>query len=274
MTDAWLAQSVVTVAYGWRLERKDGVTLGFTSHDKNIVIDGLLLRASPGLIPASITQSSGLVTSGVDINGILSSDAIRADDLEMGRWNGASLSVFLFDWTQPSAGTRLLAAGELGAIRLRGFEFETELLGPAARLDRPIVPFTSPTCRARFCDGQCQLNQARYEYRRAIAGVTDDILYFSDMLPGLTNGFARGVLRRISGKACGTRHDILASGADWIRLVFPVVEPFASGDKVILVEGCDRRLETCATRFNNSLNFRGEPHLPGNDLLTRYPGAG
>jgi uncharacterized phage protein (TIGR02218 family) len=39
------------------------------------------------------------------------------------------------------------------------------------------------------------------------------------------------------------------------------------------VEGCDKRLETCRDRFANTLNFRGEPHLPGNDLLTRYPGS-
>ena len=40
-----------------------------------------------------------------------------------------------------------------------------------------------------------------------------------------------------------------------------------------LVEGCDKRLETCLSRFGNVVNFRGEPFLPGIDLLTRYPGA-
>ncbi len=43
-----------------------------------------------------------------------------------------------------------------------------------------------------------------------------------------------------------------------------------AGALVELVEGCDRRFETCCTRFANAANFRGEPFLPGNDLLTRY----
>ena len=43
--------------------------------------------------------------------------------------------------------------------------------------------------------------------------------------------------------------------------------------RVRLVEGCDRRLATCRDRFANAVNFRGEAHLPGNDLLTRYPGG-
>jgi hypothetical protein len=45
------------------------------------------------------------------------------------------------------------------------------------------------------------------------------------------------------------------------------------GTLVLLVEGCDRTIATCRLRFNNAANFRGEPYLPGNDLLTRYPGA-
>ena len=45
------------------------------------------------------------------------------------------------------------------------------------------------------------------------------------------------------------------------------------GARVELLEGCDKSLATCAGRFGNALNFRGEPYLPGIDLLTRYPGG-
>jgi uncharacterized phage protein (TIGR02218 family) len=46
-----------------------------------------------------------------------------------------------------------------------------------------------------------------------------------------------------------------------------------AGTVVEIREGCDKRFETCVARFDNAVNFRGEPHLPGTDLLTRYPGA-
>jgi hypothetical protein len=42
---------------------------------------------------------------------------------------------------------------------------------------------------------------------------------------------------------------------------------------VELTQGCDKRAATCAERFANIANFRGEPHLPGFDLLTRFPGG-
>ncbi|HLL58748.1 MAG TPA: phage BR0599 family protein, partial [Allosphingosinicella sp.] len=47
----------------------------------------------------------------------------------------------------------------------------------------------------------------------------------------------------------------------------------AIGDLVEISEGCDKSFATCTARFANGANFRGEPHLPGMDLLTRYPGA-
>ncbi|MEQ1538548.1 MAG: phage portal protein [Sphingorhabdus sp.] len=47
-----------------------------------------------------------------------------------------------------------------------------------------------------------------------------------------------------------------------------------TGSRIELVEGCDKTIATCSTRFSNAINFRGEPYLPGNDILTRYPGAG
>ena len=38
--------------------------------------------------------------------------------------------------------------------------------------------------------------------------------------------------------------------------------------------GCDRALATCRDRFGNVANFRGFPHIPGNDFVLRYPRSG
>ena len=35
--------------------------------------------------------------------------------------------------------------------------------------------------------------------------------------------------------------------------------------------GCDRQLSTCRDRFDNVANFRGFPHIPGNDFVLKYP---
>lgn len=39
-------------------------------------------------------------------------------------------------------------------------------------------------------------------------------------------------------------------------------------------EGCDKRSTTCSYQFDNLLNFRGFPDIPGEDFLTVYPAKG
>ena len=44
-----------------------------------------------------------------------------------------------------------------------------------------------------------------------------------------------------------------------------------SGDTVRLEPGCDKLAATCREKFDNFLNFRGFPHIPGEDWLISYP---
>jgi uncharacterized phage protein (TIGR02218 family) len=273
MTDAWLAGPVTSTAYGWRLDRRDGVTLGFTSHDRDVEVGGLRLRASPGMMPSSITETLGLDVDGLDVRGTLTADAIRADDLHAGRWDGARLSIFLFDWSDPGAGIRTLAVGELGAVTHSGAGFGAEFRGPAAKLVRPVAPLSSPGCRAAFCDAACGLSRARFTHEVRISSVTGVTVTFTDPLPGAVNAFAFGKLRWLDGQNCGLWSEILASNATTVELLAAPAFPVAADARVALVEGCDKTMASCSVRFGNAINFRGEPYLPGNDLLTRYPGA-
>ena len=37
-----------------------------------------------------------------------------------------------------------------------------------------------------------------------------------------------------------------------------------------LTSGCDKTLETCCSRFDNAVSFRGFPHIPGNSYMYQY----
>jgi len=56
----WYQNDLTTLAFLWRLERVDGVALGFTSHDRDLVHDGLTYRSTPGMLPSAIERSDGL----------------------------------------------------------------------------------------------------------------------------------------------------------------------------------------------------------------------
>jgi len=50
--------------------------------------------------------------------------------------------------------------------------------------------------------------------------------------------------------------------------------PIGDGDRFRVVAGCDKTAETCRAKFSNFLNFRGFPHIPGDDWVTAYPKNG
>lgn len=43
------------------------------------------------------------------------------------------------------------------------------------------------------------------------------------------------------------------------------------GDGYEAMAGCDKYFDTCKNKFNNVVNFRGFPHLPGRDSISKYP---
>jgi len=269
---AFLVKPLTTIALCWRLERRDGVALGFTTRDRELAIGGLSYRAAPGMLPSSIALSDGFDPDSLDIKGALSSAAIRSEDLRAGRWDGAAVTVFMVDWEVPDADTLPVARGELGEVSLQGDGFEAELRGPTAALERPVTELTSPECRAALGDKRCRVDMAgRTKLTRIASVVEDEVFDVTEAAPG--NAYGYGRLRWLGGANSGLEGAILRSDGVRITLREPPVHPPAAGDLVELREGCDRSLETCAGRFANAVNFRGEPHLPGIDLLTRYPGA-
>jgi uncharacterized phage protein (TIGR02218 family) len=270
---AWFQSELTTLAFCWRVERRDGVALGFTSHDRDLEISGFRYRAAPGMAPSAIGRSDGLEIDTLDVTGALTSDAISAGDLAAGRWDGARLRLVAVDWRDPEAEPLFLARGELGEVSVSDGAFTAELMGPTALLDRPVVEATSPECRAALGDRRCRVDLAGRTRFARIAAVVDAATFDVDAGEPSPNAYGYGRLRWIAGANGGIVSAVLRSDGARLFLREPPPEAVTVGSLVELAEGCDKIFATCRDRFANGANFRGEPHLPGADLLTRYPGA-
>ena len=268
-----LEPALTTIAFCWRVERRDGVCLGFTGHDRDLTIGGLVYRTAPGMLPSAVALSDGFDPGGLDVAGALTSDAITAADLSAGRWDGAAVSLFMVDWEDPGGEQVPLARGALGEVSVKGRGFEAELKGPTALLERPVVEQTSPECRAELGDKRCRVDMAGRVRMTRISAVVDEDVVEVAAAAGGTNLYAYGRMRWMTGANSGLESAILKSAGMRLTLREPPPRTPVVGDLVEIGEGCDKRFETCRGRFANAENFRGEPHLPGMDLLTRYPGA-
>lgn len=267
----WLREELVTLAWCWRLSRRDGVTIGLTSHDRDLTVAGLVYRAAPGMKPSALETSDSLEAGTMDLAGAVSSAAIAADDLDAGRWDGAELALFVTDWTAPDAAPVTVARGALGAIERRGAAFAAELQGAVQMLDRPACPATSPSCRAMLGDRACRVDLAPRTHDRRVLEVAGRTVTLDAPLAAGVMGF--GELLWMEGRNGGLSSPVIGEAGAVLHLAEAPPLPVEAPVRVRLTEGCDKQLATCRDRFGNAVNFRGEAHLPGNDLLTRYPGG-
>ena len=266
----WLAGDLSTIALCWRVERRDGVTIGLTAHDRDLLIDGLVYRAAPGMTPSAVSRSASLDADSMDVTGALTSSAISERDLLAGRWDGARVAVFATDWSAPGECVSL-GEGTIGAVETHGDALTAELRGNSAALERPVVEETSPECRAELGDARCRVAMAgRRRFARVLA--MEGAVLTLDGAEAVANGFGGGRLRWFSGANSGLEDAVARSDGERVTLRrAPRFE--GAGALVEIIEGCDKSIASCSGRFGNALNFRGEPYLPGMDLLTRYPGG-
>jgi uncharacterized phage protein (TIGR02218 family) len=263
-------KEVASLAFCWRLERKDGAGLALTSHDLALTVGGVRYEPAPGMTPSAIRSEMGLEPRSSEVAGALSNAAIGEADLLAGRWDGAALELTAIDWEAPDDGAIELLSGTMGQVTAKDGEYSADLLGLAAGLERPVCPLTSPECRAELGDLRCRVDMAGRRLRAMVVGVAGHLIAVDQPVD---ERFRFGRVRFLGGAANGETRIILNAETNVLTLRSAPSGSVAVGAPVEIVEGCDKRLETCAVRFGNAENFRGEPHLPGNDLLTLYPGA-
>lgn len=265
-----MSDRVTTLALLWALERRDGVWIGLTDHDRDLTVQGRLYRAAPGMTPAAIERGDGLDAATSEAQGALTASAVTAADLIAGRWDGARVTVAAADWQ--GGAPIVLSEGTIGAVEIDADGFTAELRGPAAALDRAVTEETSAECRAMLGDRRCRVPMAGRERCARVVAVEGAVVTLDAAEP-VPDAYGGGVLRWMSGAACGLDAAIAVSAGASVTLRAAPGVAVMPGTLVRVREGCDKSIATCAARFGNAVNFRGEPYLPGMDLLTRYPDA-
>jgi uncharacterized phage protein (TIGR02218 family) len=273
---AHLAGQATTLASCWKLTRRDGPVLGFTDHDEPIAFDGVVFEAATGLTAGEAEASLGLAAASQEVEGALSSLAIDEADIAAGRYDGARIEIFLVNWQAP--GQRLLLdVADLGEVKRGGPAFTAELRGIASRLDRRRGRIYRRRCDAVLGDGRCGVDIAAPAFwaDATLAAIVSGALIVDGIGSLDLSLYAAGHVVWHSGGVAGQRMEIAGlqpagGGLVRIALVGSDGEGAVPGDLLRLHAGCDKSFATCRTRFGNHLNFRGFPHLPGNDAALGF----
>ncbi len=271
-----LAQGVTTVCRAWRIRRSDGTVYGFTDHDGDLTFDGLVFKASTGLTASVLQQTTGLSVDNSEALGALSDASVTEDDLISGRFDGAEVQAWLVNWAEVEQRVEQFR-GSFGEITRVAGQFRTELRGQTEALNQPQGRVYHRGCSAILGDAACGLNLAGPEYSSdaIIAEVTGAVLHFAGLTDFAPGWFQRGRLVAKSGAAAGLvgviKTDKQEGALRVIELWAGLGVDMLAGEVVRLEAGCDKTASTCKVKFENFLNFRGFPHIPGDDWLASYP---
>lgn len=274
---AHLKTGATYVCRAWTLRRADGVVMGFTDHDRDLLVEGVPCRADTGLTARALQQTTGLSVDNTEAFGALNSTAITEADLLAGRYDGAEVRAFLVNWQDPTQVVEQFR-GNLGEISRSAGSFRAELRGLSDALNRPHGMAYTSGCSAVLGDARCRFNmlQPGYFADRAVEIVEDGRIFRFDGFTGFDDRwFEHGRLEVTSGAAAGlvgvVKVDRLEGTARRIELWQEIAAPMVAGDTVRILAGCNKTTTACKAKFANLLNFRGFPHIPGEDWLASYP---
>jgi len=277
---ARLDGGVTTLARCWIVRRRDGATFGFTDHDNELVVDGVVCRVQAGLSVSEVTNRFGMNVDAADIAGALSDVSLSEAELAAGKFDAADVETWLIDWSEPTLNL-MLGRAVLGEVTREGGGFRAELRSIKDALAQEKGRVMALHCSADLGDARCQvdLNAPGLSGVGIVAALTGTSSFTADGLGAFGSGlFSAGALVWTSGAntalACEIKVHLNEAGLVTLALWQAMPEPIAPGDAFSLSAGCDKRFATCRERFANSINFRGFPHMPGNDFLMRYPISG
>lgn len=271
-----LDSGTTTLAWCWRITRADGVAFGFTDHDRVLVFDGTEFEPESGLTASEIRSGADLSVDAQDAAGALRSDRIAEADILDGRWDNAEVELWRVNWGN-TAQRVLMRRGAIGQIRRGRHAFVAEIRSMSHLLGQTVGRSFQASCDTALGDTRCgvDLKDPAYQGSGTVIDSLRDRAFTASGIASFEPGWFRfGTLTWTTGPNAGRRAEVLAhdrsGGIAVITLLEAPIRHIGAGDGFTIRAGCDKRIATCGAKFGNVVNFRGFPHIPGQDTILRY----
>lgn len=207
----------------------------------------------------------------------MQSERLNEADLAAGLFDNALIEIYRVNWADPEQRV-LMRYGNLGEVARGQHHFRCEVRGLAHELQQPKGRIIQYGCDAELGDGRCKidLDQAAYSTEAGVVaalGASPRSFTASGLGAYANNWFTRGLVTWLSGANQGRPAEVKlhakSSSGVTIELWQRPAEDIAEGDTFRIVAGCDKQFSTCRAKFANTANFRGFPHVPGNDFMLK-----
>jgi len=267
-----LKNNTINLIRCWKITLLDGAILGFTTNNCDIIYDNLKYFSFSSDNIKNLESNIDIKEDFFKIQNVISTDIITNNDILSGKYNNAKVEVFLlnnFDLTQ---GKIVLLNGKIYDIEYKDNIFIAKVIGLKENLNVEIGEMYGPLCRANFCDKKCKLNRNNFTFTGSISEVISNSEFKTSDTTFLSKPnayFENGVITFTSGNNKNQKMEVkqFSNGDFVLSIEMPYI--IMVGDSFSVISGCDKSFKSCCNKFSNAINFRGEPHLPGIDILLK-----
>lgn len=265
-----LKEKIRTLCYCWLLMRADNTVLGFTDHDQTIQINGIDCMPQTGMTAGAMELESGFALNGGQAEAALSTDAISPEDILDGLYDRATVKLYLVNWRAPET-AQLLRTMRIAKITQSDGVFSAEMDGLLSGFDAPQGRHFRRNCDARFGDAHCGINTNLSIYQQNVTTLAGSggLVVLVQTPAAQASNYANGAMV-IAGEMLSIAQIEIKSSHWRIHLRAEPKAPINTNQTGVLIAGCDKTFATCRDRFSNARNFRGFPHLPGNDAAYQF----
>lgn len=277
-----------TAAWGILLVRADGTEYGWTSSDRDAVghaswpaaLVDVVFRSAPGLDVQAFATSASLAVDNTELTVLADESVITRADIIAGRWDNAAYTLFRYNWADLSDGVEVRSVGSLGELQPRAGSYVAELRGLQQYLQQPVGSVSTKTCRYRLGStskpaGLCMVDTSDVAWTKTgtLSNVTSKQVVRDSTRAEAADFFGEGIFTFDDGLNAGLSQKVKIHAADGtFTFSLPMIFMPEVGDAYTVVAGCRKRLEEdCRDKFDNVINFGGEPHRPVIDELTSAP---
>lgn len=269
-----------TLVFGVRIVRRDTTVFGFTEHsaDQTVTVDGAstLLSAAPGFTVQGLVSAAGLGVDNTELAVIADDAVLTRADILAGKWDGARVYIFRYNWKLPAAGLLPVKRGSFGNFTPQQGQFRVEFRDLRQALQQDTTWVIQEACRWRLGDARCGVALAPLTVEAAVTAVASGYEFTASTLSQAVDWFAEGSLTWLTGDNAGTpARKVKAFAAGVVTLSEVATFPIVAGDTFEIVAGCRKRWDVdCRDKFDNILNFGGEKDKPTRDALAALPDEG
>ncbi len=262
-----LQGSVLTICTLWRITRVDGQVFGFTDSDRDIVFAGITHHAATGSNPSSIKTTSDLSVDNLEVQAVLDSSTITEADIQAGLWDYAQTKISIVNYLDLTMGEMILRQGFLGNITTGRFNFIAELRGMMQPLQQTIGRVCGASCDVALGSAKCGIVLATFTVTGSVTAVTSSRIFTDSIRAEAAGYFDGGLITWTGGLNATYQMEVKTFAAGVISLQQAMPNAITLGDTYSMSAGCDKLRSTCVSKFNNVVNFRGFPDLPGQDAM-------